>query len=191
MTKPSRTYQSCGETLRNSVSTPTNGNYGKFLGLSNLDYYNIKGGLYLSPTVKFLPEEQVDSAIKSARNAFYTWSDLEPSARIEIFNKFAQLLKDNSETMATVIAKETGKPIWETRTEVGAMAGKIAISIKAHDERTGTTENPMPVQKHLFVINHMVLLLYLALITSLVIYQTDILFLHYLLVIQWYLNRLN
>ncbi|WP_042145463.1 MULTISPECIES: succinylglutamate-semialdehyde dehydrogenase [unclassified Pseudoalteromonas] len=92
-------------------------------------------------------EEQVDSAIKSARNAFYTWSDLESSARIEIFNKFAQLLKDNSETMATVIAKETGKPIWETRTEVGAMAGKIAISIKAHDERTGTTENPMPGAK--------------------------------------------
>lgn len=91
--------------------------------------------------------EQVDSAIKSARNAFYTWSDLESSARIEIFNKFAQLLKDNSETMATVIAKETGKPIWETRTEVGAMAGKIAISIKAHDERTGTTENPMPGAK--------------------------------------------
>jgi len=92
-------------------------------------------------------EEQVDSAIKSARNAFYTWSDLESSARIEIFNKFAQLLKDNSETMATVIAKETGKPIWETRTEVGAMAGKIAISIKAHDERTGMTENPMPGAK--------------------------------------------
>jgi len=91
--------------------------------------------------------EQVDNAIKAARTAFYSWSDLEPIARIEIFNKFAQLLKDNSETMATVIAKETGKPIWETRTEVGAMAGKIAISVKAHEERTGTTENPMPGAK--------------------------------------------
>lgn len=91
--------------------------------------------------------EQVDNAVKAARTAFYSWSDVAPSARIEIFNKFAQLLKDNSEAMASVIAKETGKPIWETRTEVGAMAGKIAISIKAHEERTGTTENPMPGAK--------------------------------------------
>lgn len=91
--------------------------------------------------------EQVNNAVKAARTAFYSWSDLALSVRIEIFNKFAQLLKDNSETMATVIAKETGKPIWETKTEVGAMAGKIAISIKAHEERTGTTENPMPGAK--------------------------------------------
>ncbi|SFC15673.1 succinylglutamate-semialdehyde dehydrogenase [Pseudoalteromonas denitrificans] len=92
-------------------------------------------------------EEQVDNAIKAARTAFYTWSDTDVEKRIEIFNKFAQLLKDNTENMATVIAKETGKPIWETRTEVGAMAGKIAISVKAHEERTGTTENPMPGAK--------------------------------------------
>ncbi|MGL5285779.1 MAG: succinylglutamate-semialdehyde dehydrogenase, partial [Aeromonas sp.] len=42
---------------------------------------------------------------------------------------------------------ETGKPLWETRTEVAAMQGKIAISIKAHSERTGTVENPMPGAK--------------------------------------------
>ena len=49
--------------------------------------------------------------------------------------------------MAKVIAKETGKPEWETATEVGAMIGKIAISERAYKERTGTVENPMPVGK--------------------------------------------
>ncbi|MCG6283061.1 aldehyde dehydrogenase family protein, partial [Vibrio diabolicus] len=41
------------------------------------------------------------------------------------------------EAIAEVIAKETGKPIWETRTEAAAMAGKIAISIRAYHDRTG------------------------------------------------------
>jgi len=87
--------------------------------------------------------KQVDSAIKAARTAFYTWADVNLADKVVIFNRFADLLKANTEEFATVIATETGKPLWETRTEVGAMVGKIAISIKAHDERTGTTENPM------------------------------------------------
>jgi succinylglutamic semialdehyde dehydrogenase len=54
------------------------------------------------------------------------------------------LLKTNTEQFAQVIAEETGKALWESRTEVAAMVGKIGISIKAHAERTGTVENPMP-----------------------------------------------
>jgi len=67
--------------------------------------------------------------------------------RIVILENFAAELKEHSEEFATIIARETGKPLWETRTEVGAMTGKIAISIRAYNERTGTTENPMPGAK--------------------------------------------
>ncbi|MDP5215214.1 succinylglutamate-semialdehyde dehydrogenase [Pseudoalteromonas tunicata] len=91
--------------------------------------------------------EQVNHAIVAARAAFYQWSDKSVEERIVVLQKFAELLKTNTEALATVIAKETGKPIWETRTEVGAMIGKIAISIKANQERTGTVENPMPGAK--------------------------------------------
>jgi succinylglutamic semialdehyde dehydrogenase len=49
--------------------------------------------------------------------------------------------------MAHAIALETGKPLWETRTEAAGMAGKIAISVKAYNERTGTVENPAPGAK--------------------------------------------
>ncbi|CSB49788.1 succinylglutamic semialdehyde dehydrogenase [Vibrio cholerae] len=52
---------------------------------------------------------------------------------------FAELVKANSEQIAQVIAKETGKPLWETRTEAASIAGKIAISIRAYHERTGET----------------------------------------------------
>jgi succinylglutamic semialdehyde dehydrogenase len=89
--------------------------------------------------------EQVDEAVKAARQAFYTWSDLDFSARLDIVKRFAEVLKENSEELAIAIAKETGKPLWETRTEAGTMVGKIAISEKSYLERTGTVENPMPV----------------------------------------------
>lgn len=91
--------------------------------------------------------EQVDTAVKAAREAFLGWSDLSFEARLTIIKKFAQLLDENKAQLSKVIAMETGKPEWETATEVGAMIGKIAISERAYHERTGTVENPMPVGK--------------------------------------------
>ncbi|TMP46192.1 MULTISPECIES: succinylglutamate-semialdehyde dehydrogenase [unclassified Pseudoalteromonas] len=91
--------------------------------------------------------EQVADAIKAARSAQLGWADMTLEERIVILENFAAELKEHSEEFATIIARETGKPLWETRTEVGAMTGKIAISIRAHNERTGTTENPMPGAK--------------------------------------------
>ena len=96
---------------------------------------------------KAASKEQVDAAIKSARQAHITWANTPITERIAVLERFVCQLKENSEEFATIIARETGKPLWETRTEVGAMTGKVAISIKAHNERTGTTENPMPGAK--------------------------------------------
>jgi succinylglutamic semialdehyde dehydrogenase len=91
--------------------------------------------------------EQVDSAIKAARAAQVQWADMPIEQRITILENFVAQLKEHSEEFATIIARETGKPLWETRTEVGAMKGKVAIAIRAYNERTGTTENPMPGAK--------------------------------------------
>ncbi|WP_448548121.1 succinylglutamate-semialdehyde dehydrogenase [Thalassotalea fusca] len=91
--------------------------------------------------------EQVAKAIESARTAFETWSQTSLEERIALASKFADVLTENKESLAKTIALETGKPLWETRTEVGAMIGKIAISVKAYEERTGTVENPMPGAK--------------------------------------------
>ena len=43
-----------------------------------------------------------------------------------------------------MIGLETGKPLWESRTEVAAMMGKIAISVRAYDERTGERASDGP-----------------------------------------------
>lgn len=80
---------------------------------------------------------QVEQAVKAARAAFIDWKKLSYSEREAYVLAFAEEVKANSEEIAQIIAKETGKPIWETRTEAGAVAGKIAISIRAYHDRTG------------------------------------------------------
>lgn len=88
--------------------------------------------------------EQVDLAIHAARDAFPTWANRPLEERLAIIDAFATLVKENDEAIATVISRETGKPIWETRTEAAAMVGKVAISKQAYHERTGEKTTPMP-----------------------------------------------
>lgn len=94
---------------------------------------------------KSASETQVDQAIVAARRAFPAWSLKTVEERLVIIKRFAALLGENKAELSKIIAKETGKPEWETATEVGAMMGKIAISEKAYNERTGTVQNAMPV----------------------------------------------
>ncbi|WP_196160360.1 succinylglutamate-semialdehyde dehydrogenase [Reinekea sp. G2M2-21] len=86
----------------------------------------------------------VDSAVTAARSAFKSWKRQSLEDRIAICRKFAELLKDNQERLAHVIGSETGKPLWESRTEIGAMIGKIEISVRAYHERTGTKVSELP-----------------------------------------------
>jgi succinylglutamic semialdehyde dehydrogenase len=91
--------------------------------------------------------QQVDTAVAGAREAFYEWAAWTFEQRLAVVEKFAELLGENKEDIATTIAQETGRLLWETRTEIGAMQGKVGISVKAYNERTGTVENPMPGAK--------------------------------------------
>ncbi|REL30930.1 succinylglutamate-semialdehyde dehydrogenase [Thalassotalea euphylliae] len=90
---------------------------------------------------------QVDEAIKTARTAFTSWSMRSLEDRIAVIEAYGKQLEENKEAMARTIAEETGKPLWETRTEAAAMMGKIGLSLKSYHERTGTVENPMPGAK--------------------------------------------
>ena len=83
--------------------------------------------------------EDVDRAFQAARAAFPTWGRTALSDRIAIVERFGALLSDRKAEIAELIARETGKPLWDCMGEAGAMAGKIAISIKAYHDRTGET----------------------------------------------------
>ncbi|PHM35748.1 succinylglutamate-semialdehyde dehydrogenase [Xenorhabdus innexi] len=87
---------------------------------------------------------QVEEAGLAARRAFSGWAKLAVEKRIAIVQAFADLLAEEKETLARVISEETSKPLWETRTEVQSMIGKVAISIEAWQQRTGYSETVMP-----------------------------------------------
>ncbi|TGG92555.1 succinylglutamate-semialdehyde dehydrogenase [Natronospirillum operosum] len=81
--------------------------------------------------------DTVDQAVQAANQAFRSWKRTPLADRLAVLERFRALLGEHSEALATLIARETGKPIWESRTEIGAMQGKIELSVKAYHERTG------------------------------------------------------
>ena len=87
--------------------------------------------------------DDVERAVRSARNAFQSWAALDVDARIAIVRRFAALLTERKEAIAEAIGRETGKPLWEARTEAASMAAKVEISIQAYNERTGEKRAPM------------------------------------------------
>ncbi|EJL82340.1 succinylglutamate-semialdehyde dehydrogenase [Pantoea sp. BIGb0393] len=80
---------------------------------------------------------QVAAACEAARAAFPLWARKPFAERQALVEGFARLLESHKTALAETIAQETGKPRWETLTEVQAMINKIAISIKAYHSRTG------------------------------------------------------
>ncbi|MFC0633321.1 succinylglutamate-semialdehyde dehydrogenase [Brevundimonas balnearis] len=83
---------------------------------------------------------EVTAAVQAARHAFPDWADRPRHDRVEAVKRYQGALKANADRIAETISNETGKPLWETRTEIAAMVGKVDISIRAYDERTGERE---------------------------------------------------
>ena len=79
----------------------------------------------------------VDEAVERARTAMRDWARQSPGQRMEFVRRFANEVRKQAEPFAELIARETGKPLWEARTEVEAVIGKVEISITAYAERTG------------------------------------------------------
>ena len=82
--------------------------------------------------------EPGDAAVEvaAARAAFPEWAAHSLSYRSEALRRFANVVRKKQDEFATLIARETGKPLWETQTEVAAVINKVEISINAYAERT-------------------------------------------------------
>lgn len=89
-------------------------------------------------------QADVALAAQAARRAFRGWADRPRDERIAILRRYKDILVERTAAYAEALSRETGKALWETKAELGSMAGKIDLSIKAYDERTGVTENAMP-----------------------------------------------
>ncbi|HWT37833.1 MAG TPA: succinylglutamate-semialdehyde dehydrogenase, partial [Paraburkholderia sp.] len=71
------------------------------------------------------------------------WSAVSLDERIAVARRFAALINERKEALAEAIGRETGKPLWEARTEVASMAAKVDISVQSYNERTGERRTAM------------------------------------------------
>ncbi len=74
--------------------------------------------------------------VAAARAAWPEWAAHSISYRIEALRRFANEVRAREQEFADLISRETGKPVWEARTEVAAVVGKVEISANAYLERT-------------------------------------------------------
>lgn len=82
-------------------------------------------------------DTDIARAVKAAHSAFPAWAELPLQTRLEYIERFKATVETHKEELATVISQETGKALWDAKTEVQGVIGKIAISLQAYRERTG------------------------------------------------------
>jgi succinylglutamic semialdehyde dehydrogenase len=77
-----------------------------------------------------------DAEVARARAAWAAWAAKPLAVRIETLRRFANVVRGRKDEFADLIARETGKPLWESATEVDAVVNKVDISVSAYSERT-------------------------------------------------------
>jgi succinylglutamic semialdehyde dehydrogenase len=77
-----------------------------------------------------------DAEVAAARAAWAGWATQSLSFRVETMRRFANAVRGKHAEFSELIARETGKPLWETRTEVDSVIAKVDISAAAYNERT-------------------------------------------------------
>ena len=74
--------------------------------------------------------------VAAARAAAGAWAAHSLAYRSEAVRRFANVVRKREADFAKLIARETGKPLWEAKTEVQAVINKVQISLDAYSERT-------------------------------------------------------
>ena len=67
-------------------------------------------------------EEQLNEAVRAAKNAFSSWSQTQIQERKEIVLKIADIVEANAQELAQILTEEQGKPIGDATGEVYGMA---------------------------------------------------------------------
>ena len=74
--------------------------------------------------------DAVDAAIKRARRAFPAWRDAGFEARARLLQRFAELAQGAEAGLAKLIARESGKALWDARGEARLLAAKVAVTLE-------------------------------------------------------------
>ncbi|WP_242139535.1 succinylglutamate-semialdehyde dehydrogenase [Sphingomonas sp. TREG-RG-20F-R18-01] len=77
-----------------------------------------------------------DAEVAAARAGWPIWAAQPLTNRIETLRRVANVVRARADAFADLIARETGKPLWEARTEVESVIAKVDISVTAYADRT-------------------------------------------------------
>lgn len=87
----------------------------------------------------------VDAEVALARASWAAWAARPLTYRIETLRRFANVVRARTDAFTDLIARETGKPLWEARTEVESVIAKVDISVSAYAERTAQRRLDSPM----------------------------------------------
>ncbi|MEH3048053.1 succinylglutamate-semialdehyde dehydrogenase [Sphingomonas adhaesiva] len=95
------------------------------------------------------PVGDVELEVATARDGFVPWASRSLAYRIETLRRFANVVRQRIDAFADTIARETGKPLWEARTEVDSVIAKVDISVTAYAERTAQRRMDAPMNSRI------------------------------------------
>ena len=91
------------------------------------------------------PIGDADAEVATARAGWAGWASKPLAFRIETMRRFANVVRQRNDAFTDLIARETGKPIWEARGEVETVIAKVDISVSAYAERTAQRRMEAPM----------------------------------------------
>jgi succinylglutamic semialdehyde dehydrogenase len=75
--------------------------------------------------------EHVDQAVQAARDAQGPWARWGRERRFAVLRRYAEICRARQADMASLIADETGKVMWDATGEAAALAAKVDITLDA------------------------------------------------------------
>jgi acyl-CoA reductase-like NAD-dependent aldehyde dehydrogenase len=93
-------------------------------------------------TIAELPEvgvEETDAAVAAAKAAFPAWRGVAPADRARLLRRLAALVEEHAEELALLETRNVGKPIADSRGEVGMVAEVFYFYAGAVDKHYGET----------------------------------------------------
>ena len=78
----------------------------------------------------------VDEIVGRARRAWPAWAAQPLASRIELLRRFVNEVRKESDALVDLVARETGKPLWDARNEIENVTAQVEISVRAYAERT-------------------------------------------------------
>ncbi len=97
--------------------------------MSHLHVYNPATGALIQE-VQADTAETVAEKFRTAKHAQPAWAEVPVARKVEMIRRFRDILIDRKEHAARILTSETGKPIRQSRNEVGGVNGRLEFFIE-------------------------------------------------------------